>query len=68
MTSSAAMKAVVYKGPNDKAWEPVDRPVVSKPTDAIVNVLKTTIGGTDLYILKGDVPAFTSGRILGQKA
>lgn len=65
--ASSTMKAMVYKGPNDKSWESVDRPVISKPTDAVVKIVKTTICGTDLHILKGDVPAVTSGRILGHE-
>lgn len=67
MASSDKMQALVYKGPDSKSWEAVDKPTISKPTDAIVKVLKTTICGTDLHILKGDVPAVTSGRILGHE-
>lgn len=57
------MKAFVYKGPGKKALE--DRPVpdVKAPTDATVKIIKTTICGTDLHILKGDVPTCTPGRI-----
>ncbi len=62
------MKALVYHGPSDKAWEDVDQPVVRDDTDAIVRVDATTICGTDLHILKGDVPAVTDGRILGHEA
>lgn len=61
------MKALVYKGPGQKALE--DRPVpqVQFPTDAVVKIVKTTICGTDLHILKGDVPTCTPGRILGHE-
>src|SRR5215467_6989855 len=62
------MKALVYHGPGAKAWEEVRDPVIRKPTDAIVRVETTTICGTDLHILKGDVPAVTDGRILGHEA
>lgn len=62
------MKALVYHGPGRKAWEERPRPSVKAPTDAIVKVLGTTICGTDLHILKGDVPAVTDGRILGHEA
>lgn len=62
------MKALVYHGPSKKAWEDVDQPVVRDDTDAIVRVDATTICGTDLHILKGDVPAVTDGRILGHEA
>jgi len=61
------MKALVYHGPGDKAWEEVPDPAIETPTDAIVQVDTTTICGTDLHILKGDVPAVTDGRILGHE-
>jgi alcohol dehydrogenase len=61
------MKAMVYNGPGQKSWERVSKPTLSKPTDAIVRITKTTICGTDLHILKGDVPAVTKGRILGHE-
>jgi alcohol dehydrogenase len=63
-----AMKALVYHGPGEKAWEEVPEPVVIDDTDAIVRVDAVTICGTDLHILKGDVPAVTDGRILGHEA
>jgi alcohol dehydrogenase len=61
------MKALVYHGPGQKAWEEVPDPKILQPTDAIVRVETTTICGTDLHILKGDVPAVTEGRILGHE-
>ena len=61
------MKALVYHGPGKKAWEDKPKPTLKEPTDAIVKVVKTTICGTDLHILKGDVPAVTDGRILGHE-
>lgn len=61
------MKALVYKGPGQRAWEDHADPVVEDPNDAIVRVDAVTICGTDLHILKGDVPAVTSGRILGHE-
>ena len=61
------MKALVYHGPNQKAWEEVPNPTIVHPTDVIVRVDTTTICGTDLHILKGDVPAVTDGRILGHE-
>ena len=62
------MKALVYHGPNQKAWEDVAKPTILADTDAIVRVDAVTICGTDLHILKGDVPAVTDGRILGHEA
>ena len=62
------MFAVVYHGPGNKAWEEVADPVIIDDTDAIVRVDAVTICGTDLHILKGDVPAVTDGRILGHEA
>ena len=64
----AAMRALVYHGPGQKAWEEVPMPVIVDDTDAIVRVDAVTICGTDLHILKGDVPAVTDGRILGHEA
>ena len=62
------MNAVVYHGPGQKAWEEVPKPTLIDDTDAIVRVDAVTICGTDLHILKGDVPAVTPGRILGHEA
>jgi alcohol dehydrogenase len=62
------VKAIVYHGPGNKAWEEVAKPTIKEDTDAIVRVDATTICGTDLHILKGDVPAVTDGRILGHEA
>ena len=62
------MRAIVYHGPGRKAWEEVPDPTLQDDTDAIVRVDAVTICGTDLHILKGDVPAVTDGRILGHEA
>lgn len=62
------MRALVYHGPGMKAWEDVPKPAILSDTDAIIRVDATTICGTDLHILKGDVPAVTDGRILGHEA
>jgi alcohol dehydrogenase len=62
------MRALVYHGPGQKAWEEVPTPTIVDDTDAIVRVDAVTICGTDLHILKGDVPTVTEGRILGHEA
>ncbi len=62
------MKALVYHGPGRKAWEDVPDATVQDPTDVVVRVDTTTICGTDLHILQGDVAAVTDGRILGHEA
>jgi alcohol dehydrogenase len=62
------MRAIVYHGPGKKAWEEVPDPEIIGDGDAIVRVDATTICGTDLHILKGDVPAVHQGRILGHEA
>src|SRR4051795_7700460 len=62
------MKALVYHGPGDKRWEDVPDAVVQDPTDVVVKVDTTTICGTDLHILQGDVAAVTDGRVLGHEA
>ncbi len=61
------MKALVYHGPGKKSWEEKPKPGINKPTDAIVKILKTTICGTDLHIMKGDLPDVTEGRIIGHE-
>ena len=61
------MKALVYHGPGKKSWEEVPMPVLKESTDAVVKILKTTICGTDLHIMKGDLPAVTDGRIIGHE-
>jgi alcohol dehydrogenase len=62
------MKALVFHGPGRKAWEDVADPEIIDPTDAIVRVDAVTICGTDLHILKGDVPEVVDGRVLGHEA
>jgi alcohol dehydrogenase len=62
------MRGLVYHGPGRKSWDEVPEPTVQDDTDAIVRVDAVTICGTDLHILKGDVPAVTEGRILGHEA
>jgi alcohol dehydrogenase len=61
------MKALVYEGPGEKNWKDVPDPEILKPTDVIVKMTATTICGTDLHILKGDVPEVEVGRILGHE-
>jgi alcohol dehydrogenase len=62
------MHALVYHGPGSKNWEEVAEPTIKDDADAIVQIDTVTICGTDLHILKGDVPAVTDGRILGHEA
>ncbi len=62
------MKALVYHGPGQKSWDDVPDPQIIDPTDAIIGVDATTICGTDLHILKGDVADCQVGRILGHEA
>jgi alcohol dehydrogenase len=62
------MQALVYHGPGEKQWESKADPTIEQPTDAIVEIDTTTICGTDLHILKGDVPTVTDGRTLGHEA
>lgn len=61
------MKALVYHGPGKKSWEDKPMPTIKEPTDALVKILKTTICGTDLHIMKGDVPDVIEGRIIGHE-
>ena len=62
------MKALVYHGPGQKSWDDVPDPRIVDETDAIIGVDATTICGTDLHILKGDLPDTAAGRILGHEA
>jgi alcohol dehydrogenase len=64
----SVMKALVFHGPGAMAWEDVVRPTLGADTDAIVRVDATTICGTDLHILRGDLPAMVDGRIIGHEA
>jgi alcohol dehydrogenase len=61
------MRALVYHGPGNKAWEEVPDAAIQQPTDVVVRMDTTTICGTDLHILKGDVAAVQPGRILGHE-
>jgi len=61
------MKAFVYAGPGRKVLEDRPKPKLAAPTDAIIKIVKTTICGTDLHILKGDVPTCAPGRVLGHE-
>ncbi len=67
LSSGAAMKALVYHGSGKPAWEDKPRPTIQEAGDAIVRITTSTICGTDLHILKGDLPAVTDGRILGHE-
>jgi alcohol dehydrogenase len=62
------MKALVYHGPGQRGWDTVPDPTILDPTDAIVRIDTSTICGTDLHILKGDVPETTPGTVLGHEA
>src|ERR1039458_9027772 len=62
------MKALVYHGPGQRGWDTVDAPTILDPTDAVVRIDTSTICGTDLHILKGDVPETTPGTVLGHEA
>jgi len=65
--AAGRMTALVYHGPGQRAWEETPRPAIQHATDAIVRITTSTICGTDLHILKGDVPRVTPGRILGHE-
>jgi alcohol dehydrogenase len=62
------MKALVYHGPGQRGWDEVDDPTIIDPTDIVVRIDSSTICGTDLHILKGDVPETTPGTVLGHEA
>ncbi len=62
------MKALVYHGPGERRWETVPDAALEEPTDVVVRIDSSTICGTDLHILKGDVPEVTPGTVLGHEA
>ena len=62
-----AMKALVYHGVGKLKWEERKTPILQAPTDAIVRIHKTTICGTDLHIMKGNVPTCSEGTTLGHE-
>src|SRR3954464_5382103 len=62
------MKALVYYGPGKRSWDDVPDPRVQDPEDVIVRIDGFTICGTDLHILRGDVPEVEPGRVLGHEA
>jgi len=66
-SEATTMKALVYGGPGLRAWQSKPRPVIRDPGDAVVRITATTICGTDLHIMKGDLPAVMPGRILGHE-
>src|SRR6202022_1482643 len=65
--TAETMGALVYHGAGKRAWEKKPRPQGQEATDAVVRITTATICGTDLHILKGDVPTVTDGRILGHE-
>lgn len=66
-STATNMKALVYHGPAQRAWEDKPRPIIQDAGDVIVRITTSTICGTDLHILKGDLPAVIDGRILGHE-
>jgi len=62
------MKALVYHGPGQRSWDTVADPGIVDPTDIVVRITCSTICGTDLHILKGDVPETVPGTVLGHEA
>src|SRR5680860_412665 len=62
------MKALVYHGPGQRGWDTVDDPTIIDPNDIVVRIDSSTICGTDLHILKGDVPETTPGTVPGHAA
>jgi alcohol dehydrogenase len=62
------MKALVFHGPGQRIWESVPDPTIQEPTDVVVKIDSSTICGTDLHILKGDVPEVEPGTVLGHEA
>ncbi|MDX3633436.1 MULTISPECIES: alcohol dehydrogenase catalytic domain-containing protein [Streptomyces] len=62
------MRALVYHGPQQTSWDTIRDPSIEKATDAIVRVDATTVCGSDLHILRGDLPEVKPGTVLGHEA
>ena len=62
------MKALVYHGPDERSWDTVDDPTIIDPTDIVVRIDTSTICGSDLHILRGDVPRRPPGRCSAMRA
>src|SRR3984957_9352001 len=62
------MQALVYHGPDQRGWDTVPDPKIIDPTDIVVRIDTSTICGSDLHILKGDVPETKPGTVLGHEA
>ncbi len=62
------MKGLIYEGPGRRSWATKPDPAIQDPTDVIVRIESSTICGTDLHILKGDVPEVKPGTVLGHEA
>jgi alcohol dehydrogenase len=62
------MRALVYHGPEQTSWDTVTDPVIEDPTDIIVRVDATTVCGTDLHIVRGELPEVKPGTVLGHEA
>ena len=62
------MKSLIYEGPGRRSWATKPDPSIEAPTDIIVKIDSSTICGTDLHILKGDVPEVAPGTVLGHEA
>src|SRR6185295_9772529 len=67
VSTNETMKALVYGGPGKRAWQAMPRPLVRDPGDAVIRITTSTICGTDLHIMKGDLPTVAAGRILGHE-
>jgi threonine dehydrogenase-like Zn-dependent dehydrogenase len=61
------MKALVLKGVGNIALEEVADPVIKDSTDAIVKITMTTICGTDLHSVRGTMPGYKPGTVLGHE-
>ena len=64
----SGMRALVDHGPGERGWDTVPDPKIVDPTDAVVRIDTSTICGSDLHILKGDVPETPPGTVLGHEA
>ncbi|HTM90406.1 MAG TPA: zinc-dependent alcohol dehydrogenase [Terriglobales bacterium] len=61
------MKALCWYGKEDVRVETVPDPKVLNPKDAIIEVTRTAICGSDLHLYDGFIPTLEAGDILGHE-
>jgi alcohol dehydrogenase len=61
------MKALVFHGPGNRAWEEKPRPTLENSTDAIIAMTQTVICESDRHIVDGETSEVADGVTLGHE-